>query len=355
MMASRGLIGLAGGLGAALNDNAAFLGRQEERQQTFADNVKLQGWLQQMRTDAQIATEQRAEDRKNAPYKRFEGLMAAAAGEDVPVTAAPVSSLAGGQGTTADGAPLQTGFTGDLRSAQAAVASMAEGPDKVAAQAQLQGQLAAEQQSAQAAVAGQTRKRTSAEALQAARERAMATDLQASSAFETGVGKTLRDEERLDNQARRDDARTAAAGAETARKERADERRFQTELMRLDLQGQSLEAQNRKIDAMIEHWGNQDDAKAAGAGKAGSTERMYSLLNATNNTLRDLTSDNGRPRSSASPAEKAEWQSQYDTATRVRKNLMAKIDGFIGGDTPPPAAHAPAAGGARPPISSFFK
>ena len=87
-------------------------------------------------------------------------------------------------------------------------------------------------------------------------------------------------------QERKNEASAAAAAKRDQTTRDRDERRWQVELAKLDLQGKNLEAQNKKIDAMISHWERSDDNKANAETK--NPERLYSVVNAMNQTIRDL-------------------------------------------------------------------
>lgn len=143
-----------------------------------------------------------------------------------------------------------------------------------------------------------TRKRTQDEAMTAANARAMQDDPEAYAEYESRIGKPLREERKIDEAAARSerDAKQRAATEERRAREAdrkdetarlRDERRWQTELARLDLQGKSLEATIRKIDATIEHWARGDDRKDSTEAK--NPERLYSVVNAMNQTIRNLT------------------------------------------------------------------
>ncbi len=144
--------------------------------------------------------DQQGEARKRAPLNRLQGLMAAEAGADVPVEAAPVTRLSGaGAPTHVDGS-ASSGLRGDpeaiRRDAMAQLAKMPEGPakDEVIASfsAQFGKQFATDMQSNRDAVAGQTRKRTPDEAFDAAMGKAKTTDLEAYAA-----GKPLQSEKTI--------------------------------------------------------------------------------------------------------------------------------------------------------------
>lgn len=216
-----------------------------------------------------------------------------------------------------------------------------------------------------------TRKRTQDEAMTAANARAMQDDPEAYAEYESRIGKPLREERKIDVAEAKNEAASKERAATEERRAREadrkdetarlrDERRWQTELARLDLQGKSLEATNRKIDATIEHWARGDDRKDSTEAK--NPERLYSVVNAMNQTIRNLTEN--KVGTTKPKGQQDEWQRQYDTALRVRDRASALLDENLSArgapaasakPTPTPApAPKPAASG-RPPLDSFFK
>ena len=167
-----------------------------------------------------------------------------------------------------------------------------------------------------------TRKRTEDEARSAANTRAMQEDPEAYAEYESRIGKPLREERKLDEQERKNEATAAAAAKRDQTTRDRDERRWQVELAKLDLQGKNLEAQNKKIDAMISHWERSDENKANAETK--NPERLYSVVNAMNQTIRDLNTN--KPGASKPQAERDEWQRQYETALRVRDRASGLLD-----------------------------
>lgn len=343
------IAGMLGGAGEALQKIGATQMQADLDRETRMQTATLESELalQRARTLEELKVQLR-----DAPLNRLSAKAREYAGQEVPQEAAPVTELSG-RGTKPDGTPLETpGIIANARAQIAEVQSWPDSnPDKKPILDQLRRQLATDRADAEAAVAGKTRKRTSEEALGAAVEDAKVNDLPAYAAYEKDVGKPAREERKLDQQAARDEARAAAAGKEADRKERADARRFEAEMRRLDLQAGSLEAQTRKIDAMIEHWERSDANKAEGKGT--SQERMYSIINSANQTIRQLN-DAGAPRDEKA---KQEWMQQKADATRVRDRAMARLNNMLeDGSTPPAPAPAPAAPtGKRPPLSSFMR
>ena len=133
-------------------------------------------------------------------------------------------------------------------------------------------------------------------------------------------------ERRLDAAENTAASRAAAAERESERKEKADAQRYATDLKRLDLQAGTLEASNRKIDAWIENEAaKRDNDEKKGATKGASSERMYSIVNAMNATIKNLDeSSKGK-----TDEERAEWKRQRDTAVRVRDRASAALDASL--------------------------
>ena len=143
--------------------------------------------LDSLRERSAIATEQRAE----APLKRFGTALAANQQGEVPVTAAPVSNLSGGQGQNTQGNALKKGFTGDLQKVRADIVAMPDGADKDQAMQQLQSQFAAETATANKGIIGQTRKMTSSEALNKTLDDTLTSDPLALTAYQKNIGNDL--------------------------------------------------------------------------------------------------------------------------------------------------------------------
>lgn len=274
---------------------------------------------------------------KNAPLDRLGQRAKALAGEEVSVESAPVAQLSGNI-PLADGemGPKGKGFTGAVADARRDVMALPDGPDKTAAMKQLDAQVASDQKAADSIIVGARRKRTGDEAVQAALDEARKNgDLPAVAAYERELGKPARDERRID-----------AASAEAERKALADANRLAVDLKRLDLQAGTLDAQNRRIDAWIEN----EAAKRENDGKRdnNSPERLYSVVNAMNTTIRDLNAN--KPGASKPENERAEWTRQYKTALRVRDRASALLDQNLSARGAPDASTpGPAAAGAPTP------
>lgn len=301
----------------------------------------------------------------NAPLERLGTKAREFAAQDVPVSAPPVRNLTGAGIISTDGkAPDTRGFTGDPDALRRQIqnSTTMSAKEKGEALAQLDAQLSADTRINEGIVAGKMRRRTSEESMAAAVDDAKVNDLPAYAAFEEKIGKPRRDERRVDIQQDREDNRAMAAARAEQRRAEADARRYDVELARLDLQAGTLEATNRKIDAWIENEAakRENDEARANNPRAANPERLYSIVNAMNATIKNLT-ESGKGNTAEA---KAEWQRQYDTAVRVRDRASALLDSTLtergapaapGPAAPPASAPKPAASATKPPLSSFMR
>jgi hypothetical protein len=282
---------------------------------------------------------------QSAPLNRLGVKAREYAGQDVPLEPKKVTSLTGtvpqGDGTK--------GFVGDTGIVERAIANLPE-PDRTAAMQQLRAQVAGDQQAEADAVKGKTRKRTSDEALAAAADDAKVNDLPAYAQFEKDIGKPKRDERRVDIQQEREDNRAAATTAAEQRRADQEQRRFTIDVARLELQQGNLDAQNRRIDALIDHWGRTDDRKDA-AGDGSKPDKLGAIVNAMNATIKQLTEAGKGSTSEA----KAEWERQYDNAVRVRNRAAALLDESLTDRGAPPTNPSPTPAPASPgkPVSAL--
>lgn len=185
----------------------------------------------------------------DAPLNRIGAKAKEFAGQDVPMEAEqpePVKKTGGilnaGEMTGVDGKPIQTqgggdrglvtGLPGGSQSIEEMKANVLKDPsiseeDKRGVIAQLDAQAAQENQKnmadANLSVAGKTRKRTADEALAMAAEDAKVNDVPGYVAYESTIGKTDRENRRIDSLERKDDIREKKNDAEAAdRRARAD-------------------------------------------------------------------------------------------------------------------------------------
>lgn len=317
------VMGGIGGLGEAAQNVGSTLFKSE-----LDKEARLE--IGQQDSNLALARAKALEDYKNAPLQRLSAKAKQLASEDIPQEPAKAKTLPAYDGGTEGPAS----FHGDIAQVRKSIAALPDGPDKEAALAQLEQQTSQEQERQTAIVSGKTRKRTPDEAMQAAAEDAKVNDLPAYAMYEKEIGKPQRDERRVAAQEKREDTRAEQAAAAEQRRADADARRYAIDVKKLDLQQGNLEAQNKKIDALIEHWERADENKASG--KVGSQERYSTIVNAMNNTIRDL--DNNKPSASKADALK-EWENQRANAVAVRSRAMAKLNDNLddAGAAPAPA------------------
>jgi hypothetical protein len=314
----------------AAGDYYAKSAQADQAAATQRSATQYQAQLQQER-------DQRLEEAKNAPLNRITALARTKMTEEVPVEAEPVTAVSGvnDQGE-------KFGFKGDIEKMRASINALPDGEDKTKAMAQLDAQVSQDTARANSLVNGKTRKRTADEALAAAVDEAKTTDLPALAAYETQIGKPARDERRVANQETKEENRFNAATEAEKRRAQTDARKAEIDLRKLDLQQGSLDSQNRRIDALIAHWDRSDDAKDVKAeGKTATPERLYSIVNAMNATIKNLN-DGSRGKT---PDEKAAWQQQYDTAVRVRDRASGLLDANLSERGAPDSSAKPAPAG----------
>lgn len=197
----------------------------------------------------------------DAPLNRIGAKAKEFAGQDVPMEAEqpePVKKTGGilnaGEMTGVDGKPIQTqgggdrglvtGLPGGSQSIEEMKANVLKDPsiseeDKRGVIAQLDAQAAQENQKnmadANLSVAGKTRKRTSEEALRLAAEDAMVNDPNAYATYEATIGKTKREDRRVESLERKDDLREKKNDAEAADRRTRMDRQEITQRERLEL------------------------------------------------------------------------------------------------------------------------
>jgi hypothetical protein len=319
-MASSGLIGMAGGIGGEMV-------KQADEERKLIANKDFETWrlgvLNEMKAQDDIRTDARADQRRMDRVARVDsakqGLVSDAMGAKYAGSDAAVAAADAGQ----TDAPLSA--------EQKAVISQAKGTDRTA-------MMNDPMTSVQASV--------------------KTGDLLPHDAAVLALG-----EKRADREERKIAVTEAANAARERQTDLRDLRKWETELLKLDLQQGNLDAQNRKIDAMIAHWERGDKTKedAASKGKTPTADRMGAVINAMNATIKNL--DENRPKSTASAEEKADWQTQKDNAFKVRARATAQLnERFDDGGTDPAPKPAPttapkpaAKPASRPPLSNFLK
>lgn len=207
------IAGAMGGLGQGMVNEAETLRKQDEikqRYQSETDLMTLRANLEEGKAKAladynevkTIATEQR----KVAPLKRVGEAAKEIAGKEVPLQGSDVQSLEGGKGNAFDGQPLETkGMQGNVG---IIMKQMEDGikneTDPATKQQKIQDfenikKQMGSQQDAEAE--GKTRTVGNDEAVKIALDKLKVSDPEAYAAYETTIGKSLRDERKLDNQA----------------------------------------------------------------------------------------------------------------------------------------------------------
>lgn len=305
------VLGALAGAGGQLAD---FADKQMAQDQAL-ERMNTESTLAQNRAQALEVFKQTLQ---NAPLVRLGAKAQDLAQQDVPQEPANVTALSG-QGS---GGPANfVGNPGIVRSAIQNSTTMTA-QEKADALAELQQQLSTDQQTAADAVAGKTRKRTSDEALAAAVDDAKVNDLPAYAQYEKDIGKPKRDERRIDVLQQKEDNRADAVIAAEKRRADAEQRRFMLDTAKLDLQQGNQDLQNRKIDALIDHWERGDDRKDQP--KPATAERMTTIVNAMNNSIRNL--DDNKPSKDAPADQQTEWQNQRTNAFAVRARAMARLN-----------------------------
>lgn len=186
----------------------AQLNKQQALAQFNAD-------LDEKKMRVRLALEQEFRD---APLKRLGSKAQEFAGQDVPVDAPePVAKVGGILASGApipgtDGKPIQIpagtsdrGIVGDIAALRKQVEDdkSMSAEDRAGFLAQLEAQAAAENKANADSVAGKTRARTSDEAMQSALDWAKVNDPVAYAEYQAKIGRSERDERRIDNQEKR--------------------------------------------------------------------------------------------------------------------------------------------------------
>ena len=206
------IAGALSGFGQGLGSEAESIRKQEELKQkaqsdvdlaTIRSNMELNKAkaLADYKEGKTIATEQR----KVAPLKRVGEAAQEIAGKEVPLQGSDVQSLEGGKGNSFDGTPVQTGFQGNvgiiMKQMEDGIkneADPATKQQKIQDFENIKKQLGNQQASE---AEGKTRTVGNDEAVKIALDKLKVSDPEAYAAWETTIGKSLRDERKLDNQA----------------------------------------------------------------------------------------------------------------------------------------------------------
>lgn len=323
--------GLARGISTAAYAGADMYAKSSLEEQRAQIQLERDLRLEEFRSASEI----RAEDRKNAPLNRISASAKAKMGEEVPLEAAPVTSLSG-----VNDAGEKFGFNGDLKAVRQAIEKLPEGADKKAAMAQLQGQYNSDTKTGLMNVQGKTRKRTSDEALDAAVQDAKATDLPAYADYEARVGKPLREERKIDVTEASANARAAAGIANSERVALTAERRDATQRYLGELRADTSEKNAQaRLEALV---------KNSGGGSNGTKEALSFIDGARKELANDASSLKalytaeidavGAP--SKIPAIKAAYQPKFDAIDVKRKQIESDFNNLREKVGLPPAKSA---------------
>ena len=193
------IFGAMGGVGENMQREAEQENRAKLQRDSEVELATIRASLEEQKakslakfSESQVIA---AEQRKVAPLKRVGEAAQEIAGKEVPLQGSDVQSLEGGKGNAFDGQPLKTkGMQGNVGIIMKQVESMPEGEDKANILKQIKNQQDAEAE-------GKTRTVGNDEAVKIALDKLKVSDPEAYAAYETTIGKSLRDERKLDNQA----------------------------------------------------------------------------------------------------------------------------------------------------------
>ena len=249
-----GLGGIIAGAIGGVADNRAKEEEKRQKAQEDADLVTLRANLETRKAKEladynegkTIATEQR----KVAPLKRVGEAAQEIAGKEVPLQGSDVQSLEGGKGNAFDGQPLKTkGMQGNVGIIMKQVESMPEGEDKANILKQIKNQQDAEAE-------GKTRTVGNDEAVKIALDKLKVSDPEAYAAYQQSIGKSDRDEKRLDQDRLRIDNRQEWEKARAARLDKLDELNIEIDRIRqkraegkIDADREKAELQSKRLSA----------------------------------------------------------------------------------------------------------
>lgn len=208
-----------------------------------------------------------------------------------------------------------------------------------------------------------TRKRTEEEARSAANTRAMQEDPEAYAEFESRIGKPLREERKLDEQERKNEAAAKAREASEARKEKAAEQRDATAryIAELNESGREKRAADRETRLARLMTGNMGTKEAMSfidsqrkelAAESTQLRQLYrtELGNTPSRKEKEALAAKYEPQIAAIEAKRSALESDFD--------ILRKQVGLPAREPKPAPTPAPKPGAApanRPPLSSFMK
>jgi len=193
------IAGALGGAGQGMVNEADAMRRRDDVQQRMqgeADLAVLRESLSEKKAMAiaKLSESQAiaAEQRRVAPLKRVGDAAQEIAGSEAPLQASDIQTLEGGKGNAFDGQPLKTkGMQGNVGLIMRQVESMPEGEDKTNILKQIKNQQAAEAE-------GKTRTISNDEAVKIALNKLKVSDPEAYAAYEMTIGKSDREDKRLE-------------------------------------------------------------------------------------------------------------------------------------------------------------
>lgn len=319
------LIGALGGMGEA----GVQIGMQNMRDWAAQDLAKQRDDAEAERQKSLIRLKMDMEQQqKDAPLNRLGEKAKEFAAAEVPVQADSVKALIGSMPDGAGG--QRTGMKGDIETLKK-MADKLPDADRQPYLDQLAAQQAGDQAKADSAVAGKTRKLTGDESLAKAVEWARANDLPAVAAYESQIGKPMRDDRRLDNQERRDDSRI------DLEKQRIKTEQDRTVIMDKKLDNQEA-AQQRRDERQDKFMEIQEKRLTQQSDKADAQSQRASVTALMTSTERELERTMTLAKDPMlSDAEKTMFQSR---ATSLQKDLGRYRAGLesMGGDAIPKAA-----------------
>lgn len=288
------------------------------------------------------------QSQKDAPLNRMQGIIGRVAAEEVPQEAKRVTELPGYDPAKDASGPAK--FRGDVAEIVQSVQALPDGPDKTAAMAQLKAQYGEQVAQAEAAVSGKTRKRTDAEIRSAATSIARQEDLPALAAYETAIGKSEREDRRIDVTEAAADARLKATEATTAQREREAARRDETNRYIADQRDRTAQ---QRIEALVERLGSKgengalqwlDGSRKMLAEEAQRLQQHYATsVNGATPTRKAALDAEYKPKFEAIEKKRALIDADFD-ALRERIGLPAR--------TATPAAQPPGPAAAPKPAAS---
>jgi len=241
----------------------------------------------------------------DAPLNRIGAKAKEFAGQDVQLEVPPVTELSGN--------PTEDLKTGGMRgNYEAMVAKAKDLPpeDQKPYLDQLKKQYEADTATAKAGILGQTRKRTADESLDMAVEDAKINDLPGYTAYENTVGKTKREERRIDVSEARAQSQDDFNRGRLARNDRLDEIRQAT-----------AEARARRAEG----------AQSTAMEKAELQSQRQAVTSLMTSTERELERNMALLGATFDDAQKKTYQGRVDRLTKDLEGYRAALESFSGG------------------------